>query len=536
MTALITKIKIHGYRIYKDFVMLPNPKLNLLVGGNEAGKSSLMEAVALALTARVGGRTATEELNPYWFNTSLVADFLNARRAGERVAMPEISIELFFDNRADLQFLCGAANSDVPTNACPGVSLKILPNPEYAPELDEWLKSPSALLPVEYYTVEWRSFADQQLTKRPRQLAVGIIDSRTVRSSSGVDYHLRQILSDHLEPAEKASISLAYRDVKASMSDNALKDVNKRLGILEASLQEQPMSLAMDQSSRTSWEAAVTPHVNDVPFSMSGQGEQASIKISLAMSRHADKANIVMIEEPENHLSHTSLTTLLARIEKLAGDQQQLFITTHSTYVLNRMGLGSLILIGRSTATKITELEPTTVSYFQRLPGYDTLRMALAKKIVLVEGPSDEIVFERIFHDRYGLYPMACGIDVLSMRGLALSRCLQLCKALDKPVAVLRDNDGTDPAELRAPVEHLLSADRRELFIGTVETGRTLEPQLISHNGEKAMREILGIKDAAVLETWMQREKTEGALRIAQSKLALFPPAYMVAAAEFIHG
>lgn len=255
MTALITKIKIHGYRIYKDFVMLPNPKLNLLVGGNEAGKSSLMEAVALALTARVGGRTATEELNPYWFNTSLVADFLNARRAGERVAMPEISIELFFDNRADLQFLCGAANSDVPTNACPGVSLKILPNPEYAPELDEWLKSPSALLPVEYYTVEWRSFADQQLTKRPRQLAVGIIDSRTVRSSSGVDYHLRQILSDHLEPAEKASISLAYRDVKASMSDNALKDVNKRLGILEASLHEQPMSLAMDQSSRTSWEA-----------------------------------------------------------------------------------------------------------------------------------------------------------------------------------------------------------------------------------------------------------------------------------------
>ncbi|MCL5225405.1 hypothetical protein [Pseudomonas nunensis] len=85
-------------------------------------------------------------------------------------------------------------------------------------------------------------------------------------------------------------------------------------------------------------------------------------------------------------------------------------------------------------------------------------------------------------------------------------------------------------------MEHLLTAGRRELFIGTVETGRTLEPQLTSHNGEKAMREILGITDSAVLETWMQREKTEGALRIAQSKLALVPPAYMVAAAEFIYG
>lgn len=43
---------------------------------------------------------------------------------------------------------------------------------------------------------------------------------------------------------------------------------------------------------------------------------------------------------------------------------------------------------------KITELDPTTVSYFQRLPGYDTLRLVLAKKVVLVEGPSDEIIFD----------------------------------------------------------------------------------------------------------------------------------------------
>lgn len=88
----------------------------------------------------------------------------------------------------------------------------------------------------------------------------------------------------------------------------------------------------------------MTPHVNDVPFSMSGQGEQASIKISLAMSRHADKANIVMIEEPENHLSHTSLTTLLARIEKLAGDQQQLFIYNPQYIRIEPTGTGLIDL------------------------------------------------------------------------------------------------------------------------------------------------------------------------------------------------
>jgi predicted ATPase len=533
---MITKIKIHGYRIYKELMLTPNPRMNIIVGGNEAGKSTLMEAITLALTGRVNGRSASEELNSYWFNTNLISEFLHKRACGQRVALPEIRIELFFENRPELQMLCGAINSDVPTNACPGVSLNIIPNPEYADELDEWMKNPSPLLPVEYYSVDWRSFADNKLTNRPKQLVTAIIDSRTVRSSSGIDFHLRQILSDHLEPAEKASISLLYREVKASMSDTALADVNKRIGTLHASLYDQSIALAMDQSSRTSWEAAVTPHVNNVPFSMSGQGQQASIKISLAMSRHSGQANFVMIEEPENHLSHTSLTTLLSRLETLAGEQQQLFITTHSTFVLNRLGLGSLLLIGRDSVSKISELDPDTVSYFQKLPGYDTLRMALANKVVLVEGPSDEIVFERIFHDLYGKRPMEFGIDVISMRGLSLGRCLELCAALDKNVAVLRDNDGIDPILLREPVENWLATDRRELFIGSVESGTTLEPQLVHHNSEASIRAILGITQVADLTKWMNREKTETALRIASTSQSITPPDYMQNAARFIHG
>lgn len=533
---MITKIKIHGYRIYRDFTLEPNRKLNLIVGANEAGKSTLMEAIALALTGRINGRSASEELNPYWFNTALVDEFLRERRSGKRAPLPEIRIELFFEDLPELQQLCGAINTDVPTTACPGITMRVLPNPEYSPELDEWAKDPSHLLPVEYYITDWRSFADERITNRPKQLTTAVIDSRTVRSSSGIDYHLRQILGDHLEPAERAAISLAYRKVKASMSETALTAVNKRIGTLHASLHDQPIALAMDQSARTSWEGSVTPHVDDVPFSMSGQGQQAAIKISLAMSRHSGLTNFVMVEEPDNHLTHTSLTTLLSRIDSLASEQQQLFVTTHSSFVLNRLGLDALLLIGNSLRCKISELDPETVLYFQKLPGYDTLRMVLASKIVLVEGPSDEIIFERIFRDTHGKRPMECGIDVLSMRGLSLGRCLELCAALDKTVAALRDNDGFPPAELRTPVQSWLKEGRRELFIGDVEHGATLEPQLTHHNSEVVLREILGITAAADLATWMKREKTETALRIASTTRAITPPAYMLAAAKFIYG
>lgn len=131
---------------------------------------------------------------------------------------------------------------------------------------------------------------------------------------------------------------------------------------------------------------------------------------------------------------------------------------------------------------------------------------------------------------------MACGIDVISMRDLALKRCLELCSALDKPVAALRDNDGFEPNGLRLDVSRWLASDRRELFIGDVAHGKTLEPQLIYHNDEAELRKVLGITAAADLAIWMSREKTDAAIRIASSDLTITPPTYMRNAAQFIHG
>lgn len=533
---MIKKIRVRGYRIHRDLTIYPNSKLNLIVGANEAGKSTLMEAIVLALTGRINGRSASEELNPHWFNASAVAGFLAKRAQGKPERLPEIDIEVFLEDVAELQELCGAHNSDLPTNACPGVRIRCIPNSDYAAELEAWAKKPSGLLPVEYYCVEWTTFADVRLTTRPRVLATAIIDARTVRSSSGVDYHLRQILGSQLEPQERASISLQYRESKAALSDSALKGVNERIGKLHAALHSRPIALAMDQTARTSWEESVAPHVDGVPFTMAGQGQQSAIKIALAMNKHAGRAKFVMIEEPENHLSHTSLTTLLHRMELLASDDQQLFVTTHSSSVLNRLGLEALQFLGPTSPVKLSELSPDTVAYFKKLPGFDTLRIVLANRIVLVEGPSDEIIFERVFTDLYGKRPMAAGIDVMSMRGLSLARGLELCERLGKSVAAIRDNDGIEPDELRTPLAPWLKPGSREVFIGEVALGRTLEPQMIHHCGEAALRTALGITDKADLETWMTREKTEAALRIASSKTPFTPPAYMLEAAKFIHG
>jgi hypothetical protein len=119
---------------------------------------------------------------------------------------------------------------------------------------------------------------------------------------------------------------------------------------------------------------------------------------------------------------------------------------------------------------------------------------------------------------------------------LSLARGMELCAKLNKPITALRDNDGVDPAELRTLVNAWLKEGERELFIGEVAHGTTLEPQIIHHNDETLLRAILGIADHADLLKWMTREKTEAALRISASSKKIVPPTYILEAAKFAHG
>ncbi len=530
---MIERVIVQGYRRFVGLDFVPNPGMNIVVGDNESGKSTLLEAIALALTGKVNGRWAGDELNPFWFHRPTVLEFFKHYGTDSAKPPPEILIELYLSNDVDaLQPLRGVHNSK--RVDCPGVSVRISPSDDYQTEFKEYLQGdPPAVLPVEFYILDWRDFGDRQLVRRPRELATSFIDSRTIRSTSGVDYHTREMLSEHLDAKERAQISLAHRTSWQSITDGTLADINVRISADNADIHHNPIGLQMDQSARTSWETGIVPQVADIPFAMAGQGQQASIKVALAMSRTSEAKTFVLIEEPENHLSHTSLTRLIARIAKLAADDQQIFISTHSSFVLNRLGLDRLILLHGGGVSKPDSLDETTVSYFRKLAGgYDTLRLVLAGKLVLVEGPSDEIVFERAYRDTTGVQPDAHGIDIVSMSGLTFARALELCAALDRDAVTLQDNDGRTPDEVKEPVAPYLADGKRVMFVSNAFGGTTLEPQIVSVNDVDDLRAILGITAQADVVTWMMNNKTEAALKIFDSATSITMPGYITEAVK----
>ena len=128
----------------------------------------------------------------------------------------------------------------------------------------------------------------------------------------------------------------------------------------------------MDQIASSSWEASVDPHLDNLPFAMSGHGKQVMMKTIIALQTNAAKANCIFIEEPENHLSHTSLHQELGIVSQAVSQREptpQIFITTHSSFVLNRLGLDKLHLLNRGSDTvrfHSKAISADTLNYFQR--------------------------------------------------------------------------------------------------------------------------------------------------------------------------
>ena len=81
-TAVITKVVLKNFRRVRDSTIEFAPGLNILVGDNESGKTSVLEAINLALTSRWQGRYLSAELSPHFLNADGVSEYLDGLEHG----------------------------------------------------------------------------------------------------------------------------------------------------------------------------------------------------------------------------------------------------------------------------------------------------------------------------------------------------------------------------------------------------------------------------------------------------------------------
>ena len=460
----LKKIKIKNFKIFEDFELEFSAGINILVGDNEVGKSTVLEAIHLALTGMINGKYLNTELTQYLFNNTVVERYLASLPTTSPEAPPSIKIELYFDKADEILRWMGGINTDRDYDAY-GLTFEISMSEDAntKAEYESLLKSGNIkTLAIEYYDPKWTTFADDKnISIRSIPIKSAMIDSSLSRYQNGSDVYISRIVRQGLDDSDKAKVAQAHRSISGSFADDpAIKAINLKIQE-NASISEKEVSLSVELLSKNAWESSLMTYIDKVPFHYIGKGEQCVIKTRLALAdKKAKNASIILMEEPENHLTFARLNQLLDAIASEC-EGRQVIVSTHSSFVANKLGLDNIILLNTGgNQTRLADLADRnkTPEFFKKLAGYDTLRLVLSKRAILVEGASDELIVQKAYMKTHNnKLPIHDGIDVISV-GTSFLRFLEIASRLNKRVAVVTDNDGDITALKNKYVDYIEEA------------------------------------------------------------------------------
>ncbi|KUP43720.1 AAA family ATPase [Bacillus velezensis] len=546
---MIKTLVIQNFKCFKEkFVLDLKEGINILVGNNEAGKSTILEAIHLVLTGVFRGKSIKNNLTQYMFNNAAVAEYIENVKNGTDTTLPEILIELYFDDRfPELEGDKYSEKSSIPR--AQGISITIQIDENYRDEYNKLVESKEIYsLPIEYYEIVWRSFARKTITSRSIPIKSALIDVGFSKFSNGSDMYISRIIQNSLEIIEKNNVSQSFRKAQELfMQEGSIQQINEKITNV-SSLSNKKVELSVDLGTRSSWEGSLITRLDSIPFDYVGKGEQAIIKTELALkNKIAEKSSVILIEEPESHISHTRLNQLISNIKENYGDKQ-IIVSTHSSFVSNKLGLDNLILVNNQQVTRFNKLSSGSKLFFEKIAGYDTLRFILCKKAILVEGDSDELIVQKAYMSlNNSRIPIQDGIEVISV-GTSFLRFLEIANELKIPTVVITDNDG-DIKALERKYDNYIKKKKKDYvyisyeeneFNGSLKIGKndynynTLEPAIIRCNTLDKLNSILetDFKTEDELRVYMKRNKTECALKIFQTTQAIEFPAYILKALE----
>jgi len=158
LSKVITRLKLHNFRRFRKFDVAFNNEMNLLIGDNESGKSSILKSLDLVMS---GSRSKVETLGlESLMNTDAIREFLAGGKTYKDLPVMWVEVYLNEQNNPDLN---GRNNSEVID--CDGLKLICEPMVEYGTEITDILKGAEPNFPFEYYSINFKTFNNMPLNK-----------------------------------------------------------------------------------------------------------------------------------------------------------------------------------------------------------------------------------------------------------------------------------------------------------------------------------------------------------------------------------
>ena len=281
---MISKLSVNGFRILRHFEWRPGPGVNILVGANSAGKSTVLDAIELVLRGGIRGNRASNVLSPDWFNAENVTSFFMKLEHEGKAAAPEIRIAATFADEPEAAAIRGCYGPDGPKTDLPGLALTIAVPPnmqsEFFTEAVAIAKSSSQkTIPVEYYECVWTNFKGEQIYRHPAFVTCARIDARPAPYSRAVDSYARNIVETELADEDIRDISRKIREAHSKIDDEILSKAD----VLNLAKRSK-LGIQLDRSPRSDWKNTIVITRDGLPFAALGSAEQVLLRCSISLA------------------------------------------------------------------------------------------------------------------------------------------------------------------------------------------------------------------------------------------------------------
>lgn len=506
MTSIITKIRLINFRRFSDYAVIPNERINIFVGDNEVGKSSILEAIDLVASGNVR-RIESIGLDRL-FNVEAIGKFNSGTRTIEN--LPVLRIELYLSGDSFDFTMCGKNNSDCVE--CDGIRLVCEPNLDFRAEIASVLAAEPSYFPFDYYSIRFSTFADEGYTGYKKKIRSILIDSSAMNSEYATTDFIRRMYMRYTEQdiKERASHKNSYRQMRTNFQLDSLKGLNERVPV------DKHYSFGLKSDSAAGFESDLMIYEDEIGIDSKGTGKQIFIKTDFALEHSGENVDIILLEEPENHLSPVNLRKLIQRVSDTKSGQ--LFITTHNSLISTKLELKNILIMHNYKTDRpvmLKDLSNETAKYFMKAPPANIIEFALAYKTILVEGPSEYMLMDRFYKTFIGHDPESDGIHIIDVRGLSFKRYLDIAKLTGSKVAVITDNDNNYQKNCIDKYGDYTSDANINIFFEIDNSKRTFEVVLYDCNqilcnslfGSNAVEFMLANKTDAAFALLSQNEE-----------------------------
>jgi len=511
MKKFIKKIKIHNFKKFDDLTITFDESLNIFIGDNEAGKSTILTAIDLVLS---GSRNKVENLGiDKLFNITTIKDFLESDKSFDK--LPKLYVELYLGQEDEKgtsiygEKFRGKFNSEDVN--CDGLLLECVPNDDLSDEI------------AGFYLFSGEAYTGYSLRNELKHLT---LDSSQISNDAATKHYIKRLFQSHTDTTQTSKLKNEYRKQKDTFTRDNFASLNGGI---------DDYSFAIRSNSKSNLTSDLTIREDDIDIANKGKGRQCFIKTDFALRKSQDNLDIVLLEEPENHLSHTYMHQLIQRINETQA--KQLFIATHSNLISARLDLRKAILLNSNNNQKaiLNELTSGTAKFFMKAPNSNILQFILSQKVILVEGDAEFILMEAMYEKVTNEKLSDSGVHIISVGGTSFKRYLEIAELLEIKTAVIRDNDKDYDNNCIERYKDYSDANNIEVFSDKDNSVYTFEIALYNKN-ESICEGVwsAGRRSLSVLE-FMLKNKADCAFELLEKQSeTLEVPDYIKEAIEWI--